>query len=134
MRKVVITGIGLITPIGLSTEESWKKCVSGSSGIGPVTRFPVDQYPTRIAGEIKGFDVSKYFEPKEARRFDLFNHYAVGAALDALRDSKLEITLANAERVGVIIGSGIGGVITISETAISVSTNGPRYITPFFIP
>ena len=134
MRKVVVTGIGLITPIGLSTEESWKRCVAGSSGIGPVTRFPADQYPTRIAGEIKGFDVTKYFEPKEARRFDLFNHYAVGAALDALHDSNFEITPANAERVGIIIGSGIGGVISISDTAINVSKNGPRYVTPFFIP
>jgi len=134
MRKVVVTGIGLITPIGLSTEESWKRCVAGTSGIGPVTRFPADQYPTRIAGEIKGFDVTKYFEPKEARRFDLFNHYAVGAALDALQDSNFEITPANAERVGIIIGSGIGGVISISDTAINVSKNGPRYVTPFFIP
>jgi 3-oxoacyl-[acyl-carrier-protein] synthase II len=134
MRKVVVTGIGLITPIGLSTEESWKRCVAGTSGIGPVTRFPVDQYPTRIAGEIKGFDVTKYFELKEARRFDLFNHYAVGAALDALHDSNFKITPANAERVGIIIGSGIGGVISISETAINVSKNGPRYVTPFFIP
>jgi 3-oxoacyl-[acyl-carrier-protein] synthase II len=134
MRRVVVTGIGLITPIGLSTEESWKRCVAGTSGIGPVTRFPVDQYPTRIAGEIKGFDVTKYFELKEARRFDLFNHYAVGAALDALHDSNFEITPANAERVGIIIGSGIGGVISISETAINVSKNGPRYVTPFFIP
>jgi len=124
MRKVVVTGIGLITPIGLSTEESWKRCVAGTSGIGPVTRFPADQYPTRIAGEIKGFDVTKYFEPKEARRFDLFNHYAVGAALDALQDSNFEITPANAERVGIIIGSGIGGVISISDTAINVSKNG----------
>jgi len=134
MRKVVVTGIGLITPIGLSTEESWRQCIAGKSGIGPVTRFPVEQYPTRIAGEIKGFDVTKYFEPKEARRFDLFNHYAVAAALDALKDSGIEITPANAERVGIVIGSGIGGVVSISETAINVSKNGPRYVTPFFIP
>ncbi len=134
MRKVVVTGIGLITPIGLSTEESWKCCIAGKSGIAPVTRFPAEQYPTRIAGEIKGFDVTKYIEPKEARRFDLFNHYAVGAALDALKDSNFEITPANAERVGIIIGSGIGGVVSISETAINVAKNGPRYVTPFFIP
>jgi len=134
MRNVVVTGIGLITPIGLSTEESWRRCVGGESGIGPVTRFSAEKYPTRIAGEVKGFDVTKYFEPKEARRFDLFNHYAVGAALDALKDSHLEISPANAERVGVIIGSGIGGLISISETAISVSKDGPRYVTPFFIP
>jgi len=134
MRTVVVTGIGLITPIGLSTEESWKNCVAGRSGIGPVTRFAAEKYPTRIAGEVKGFEVGKYFEPKEARRFDLFNHYAVGAALDALKDSGLEITPQTAERVGVVIGSGIGGVVSISETAISVSRDGPRYVTPFFIP
>jgi 3-oxoacyl-[acyl-carrier-protein] synthase II len=134
MRNVVVTGIGLITPIGLSTEESWRRCIAGESGIGLVTRFSVEKYPTRIAGEVKGFDVTKYFEPKEARRFDLFNHYAVGAALDALKDSHLEISPANAERVGVIIGSGIGGLISISETAISVAKDGPRYVTPFFIP
>jgi 3-oxoacyl-[acyl-carrier-protein] synthase II len=134
MRKVVVTGIGLITPIGLSTEESWKNCVAGVSGIGPVTRFSAEKYPTRIAGEIKGFDVTKYFEPKEARRFDLFTHYAVGAALDALKDSNFEIAPANAERVGIIIGSGIGGLVSISDTAIDVAKNGPRHVTPFFIP
>ena len=134
MRNVVVTGIGLITPIGLSTEESWRNCIAGKSGIGPVTRFPSENFPTRIAGEIKGFDVNKYFEPKEARRFDLFNHYAVGAALDALKDSELEIAPENAERVGIIIGSGIGGVVSISETAISVAKDGPRHVTPFFIP
>lgn len=134
MRNVVVTGIGLITPIGLSTEESWKRCLAGESGIGPVTRFPAEKYPTRIAGEIKGFDATKYFEPKEMRRFDLFNHYAIGAALDALKDSGLEITSKNTERIGVVIGSGIGGLITISETALSVAKDGPRYVTPFFIP
>jgi 3-oxoacyl-[acyl-carrier-protein] synthase II len=126
--------MGLITPIGLSTEESWRRCRAGESGIGPVTRFSAEKYPTRIAGEIKGFDAMKYFEPKEARRFDLFNHYAVGAALDALKDSRLEITASNAEKVGIVIGSGIGGLISISETAISVAKDGPRYVTPFFIP
>lgn len=134
MRNVVVTGIGLITPIGLSTEESWRRCLAGESGIGAVTRFPVEKYPTRIAGEVKGFDASKYFEPKEARRFDLFNHYAVGAALDAIKDSHLEISPTNSERVGIIIGSGIGGLISISETAISIAKDGPRYVTPFFIP
>lgn len=134
MRNVVVTGIGLITPIGLSTEESWRRCIAGESGIGPVTRFPAEKYPTRIAGEIKGFDATKYFEPKEARRFDIFVHYAVGAALDAIKDSRLEISSNNAERVGIIIGSGTGGLITISETAISVAKEGPRHITPFFIP
>ncbi|HTR82446.1 MAG TPA: beta-ketoacyl-ACP synthase II [Bacteroidota bacterium] len=134
MRSVVVTGIGLITPIGLSTEESWGNCLAGRSGIGPVTRFSAEQYPTRIAGEIKGFDTAKYFEPKEARRLDIFNHYAVGAGLDALKDSNLVITPQNAERVGIIIGSGIGGVISISETAINVAKEGPRHVTPFFIP
>ncbi len=134
MRNVVVTGIGLITPIGLSTEESWRRCLAGESGIGPVTRFSTEKYPTRIAGEVKGFDVTKYFEPKEARRFDLFIHYAVGAALDALKDSGFKISPANAERVGVIIGSGIGGLVSIGETAVSVSKDGPRYVTPFFIP
>ena len=134
MRKVVVTGIGLITPIGLSAEESWRRCIAGESGIGPVTRFPAEIYPTRIAGEVKGFDATKYFEPKEARRFDLFIHFAVGAALDALKDSRFEITPSNAERVGIIIGSGIGGLISIGNTAVSVANDGPRHVTPFFIP
>jgi 3-oxoacyl-[acyl-carrier-protein] synthase II len=134
MRNVVVTGIGLITPIGLSAIETWQGCIAGKSGIGPVTRFPADQYPTRIAGEIKGFETLKYFEPKEVRRFDIFIHYAVAAALDALKDSRFEITQHNAERVGIIIGSGIGGIVSISETAVKVANDGPRYVTPFFIP
>ncbi|MDE3058057.1 MAG: beta-ketoacyl-ACP synthase II [Bacteroidota bacterium] len=134
MRNVVVTGIGLITPLGLSTEESWKACIAGKSGIGPVTRFSAEQYPTRIAGEVKGFDAKKYFEPKEMRRFDLFNHYATGAALDALKDARLDVTPENSERVGIIIGSGIGGLISITDTTLMLAKDGPRYVTPFFIP
>jgi 3-oxoacyl-[acyl-carrier-protein] synthase II len=134
MRSVVITGIGLVTPLGLSTEESWKKCIAGISGIGPITRFNSEKYPTQIAGEVKGFDPLRYFGPKDVKRFDLSIQYAVAASLDALKDASFEITPDRADAVGIIIGSGIGGISTISETVLGLALNGPRIVTPFFIP
>ena len=134
MRRVVVTGIGLITPLGLSTGESWKKCIAGTSGIGPITRFNPEKYPTQIAGEVKGFDPLKYFGPKDVKRYDLSIQYAVAASLDALKDASFEITPERADLVGIIIGSGIGGISTISETVLALAHDGPRMVTPFFIP
>ncbi|MCX6135927.1 MAG: beta-ketoacyl-ACP synthase II [Ignavibacteriales bacterium] len=134
MRHVVVTGIGLVTPLGLSTEESWNKCIAGNSGIGPITRFNPEKYPTQIAGEVKGFDPLKYFGPKDIKRYDLSIQYAVAASLDALKDASFEITPERADLVGIIIGSGIGGISTISDTVLALAHDGPRGVTPFFIP
>ncbi|MEW5797841.1 MAG: beta-ketoacyl-ACP synthase II [Bacteroidota bacterium] len=134
MGNVVVTGMGLISPLGLSVEESWKNAIEGKSGIGHITRYPKEKYVTQIAGEVKGFDAKKYFEPKEVNRWDLCIQYGIGAGLDAIADADLKITPENAERVGIIIGSGIGGLIGISETTLKLHENGQRYVTPFFIP
>lgn len=134
MRNVVVTGMGLISPLGLNVEESWKNAVAGKSGIRLVDRFPREKFPTQIAGEIKNFDAKKYFEPKEVSRWDLSIQYGIGAALDALADANLQITPETAERVGIIIGSGIGGLYGISNTTLNLDKNGPRAVTPFFIP
>jgi 3-oxoacyl-[acyl-carrier-protein] synthase II len=134
MGNVVITGMGLISPLGLSVEESWKNAIESKSGIGHITRFPKEKYPTQIAGEVKGFDPKKYFEPKEVNRWDLCIQYGIGAALDAIADAQLQITPENAERVGIIIGSGIGGLSGISDTTLKLNQNGLKHVSPFFIP
>jgi 3-oxoacyl-[acyl-carrier-protein] synthase II len=134
MKNVVVTGIGLISPLGLTIEESWTNALAGKSGVACVTRFDAEKYTTKIAAEVKGFDVKKYFDAKEANRYDRSIQFGVGAALDALADSGLVITAENAERVGIIIGSGIGGITGISDTTLNLFQNGPRAVTPFFIP
>jgi len=134
MENVVVTGMGLISPLGLTVEESWQNAIAGKSGIGYITRFQKEKYPTQIAGEVKGFDPKKYFEPKEVNRWDLCIQYGIASALDAIADAQLQITPENAERVGVIIGSGIGGLTGISETTVKLYQNGLRHVSPFFIP
>jgi 3-oxoacyl-[acyl-carrier-protein] synthase II len=134
MRRVVITGIGLVTPLGLTTAESWKQCLAGASGIGRITRFPVENYSTQIAGEVKGFVPQNFFAPKEVKRYDPVVQFAVAAFTEALADARLEITPERAESIGVIIGSGIGGLSTINGTAIALAKDGPRVVSPFFIP
>jgi 3-oxoacyl-[acyl-carrier-protein] synthase II len=134
MRNVVVTGMGLISPLGLSVEESWQNAIAGKSGIGYVTRFPKETFNTHIAGEVKNFDLKKYFEVKESSRYDLCIQHGVGAGLDAFADSNLQITPDNDERVGIIMGAGVGGLIGISETAIKLAKDGPRAVSPFFIP
>ncbi|MBW7887886.1 MAG: beta-ketoacyl-ACP synthase II [Bacteroidetes bacterium] len=134
MNNVVVTGMGLISPLGLSVQESWNHAVAGTSGIGPVNRFQREKFPTQMAGEVKNFDAKKYFEPKEINRWDLCIQYGIGAALDALADADLQITPEIAERVGIVIGSGIGGLFGISNTTLNLEKNGPRAVTPFFIP
>lgn len=134
MNNVVVTGMGLISPLGLSVQESWMHAVAGTSGIGPVNRFQREKFPTQMAGEVKNFDAKKYFEPKEINRWDLCIQYGIGAALDALADADLQITPEIAERVGIVIGSGIGGLFGISNTTLNLEKNGPRAVTPFFIP
>lgn len=133
-RRVVVTGIGLLSPVGLDTRSNWDALVNGRSGIGPITKFDASDYACRIAGEVKGFDPTTVLEKKEVKKFDTFIHYAVAAAKEAMADSGVVVTEENAERVGVCIGSGIGGLPLIEETHKTLLEKGPRRISPFFIP
>ena len=133
-RRVVVTGLGAISPVGNSVQETWDGILAGRSGIGPITRFDAATFKSRIAGEVKGFDVGAYLPPKEARRMDVFIHYGMAAGIQAIRDSGLEITDENAVRIGVNIGSGIGGLPMIEDTHNDFLGGGPRKISPFFIP
>lgn len=133
-NRVVVTGLGVISPVGNSVKESWDNIVAGKSGIGPITRFDAANFKSRIAGEVKGFDVTAYLPPKEARRMDVFIHYGMAAGVQAIRDSGLTITPENATRIGVNIGSGIGGLPMIEDTHNDFLSGGSRKISPFFIP
>lgn len=134
-RRVVITGLGLISPVGNTVAEAWSNLLAGRSGITRISRFDPANFPVQIAGEVKDFDVAKYLSPKEARRMDVFIHYGLAAGIDAIKDSGLEITDANRDRIGVNIGSGIGGLPMIEDTHKTyVEIGGPRKISPFFIP
>ena len=133
-RRVVVTGIGLITPLGIGTEQTWNGLVNGQSGVGPITRFDASDQVSRIAAEVKGFNPDDWFEKKQAKNLDAFVQYAVAAADLAWKDSGLSITEENADRVGVITGCGMGGLPTIEEYHGILLNRGPRKITPFFIP
>jgi 3-oxoacyl-[acyl-carrier-protein] synthase II len=133
-RRVVVTGLGALTPLGNSVNESWENAIAGKSGIGPITKFDSSAYKTRIAGEIKNFDPLQYVSKQEVRRYDAFILYALAAAEMAMADAKLAITSEFAERAGVIIGSAIGGLATLEEEFKSLLENGPRKISPFAVP
>ena len=133
-RRVVITGLGIVCPIGNTVAEAWSSALAAKSGIGRITHFDPGLLSSRIAGEVKNFDVAAYLSPKEARRMDRFIHLGIAAGVQALKDSSLEVTEANAARIGVNIGSGIGGLPMIEETHNDVLKGGPRKISPFFIP
>ena len=133
-RRVVVTGLGIVSPVGNTVQQAWNSILAGKSGIGRVTRFDPSRIASRIAGEVKDFDVSQYLSPKEARRMDTFIHYGIAAGLQAWRDSGMQITPENAEQVGVNFGSGIGGLPLIEAMHEELRTNGPRRISPFFIP
>lgn len=133
-RRVVITGLGIISPVGNDIPTAWDNIVNGRSGIGRITRFDPSALNAQIAGEVKGFDVTQYMSAKEAKTMDTFIHYGVAAGVQAWRDSGLEITEQNAERIGVVIGSGIGGLPRIEETQVEYLERGPRRISPFFVP
>ena len=133
-RRVVVTGLGIISPVGIGVAEAWENVLAGRSGITRITRFDASPFASQIAGEVKGFDVTKYLPVKEARRFDLFVHYGTAAAIEAIGDAGIEATEHNAERIGVNIGSGIGGLPMIEETHKTLIDSGPRRISPFFIP
>ena len=133
-RRVVVTGLGIVCPVGNSVGEAWPAILAGKSGIGRITHFDASPLSSQIAGEVKNFDVSAYLTPKEARRMDRFIHLGMAAGVQAIKDSGLEITEKNAERIGVNIGSGIGGLPMIEETHNEVLKASPRKISPFFIP
>ncbi len=133
-RRVVITGLGIVCPIGNTVAEAWSSVLAAKSGIGRITHFDAGLLSSRIAGEVRNFDVAAYLSPKEARRMDRFIHLGIAAGVQALKDSGLEVTEANATRIGVNIGSGIGGLPMIEATHNDVLKGGPRKISPFFIP
>ena len=133
-RRVVITGLGLISPVGNDVETGWSNLVAGRSGIGEITRFDTATFPTRIAGEVKGFDAAQWMPAKEVRHFDTFIHYGVAASVQAFRDSGIEVTEDNAERIGVFVGSGIGGLPLIEDTHSEFMGRGIRRVSPFFVP
>lgn len=133
-RRVVVTGLGAITPLGLTVEEFWSSVKASKNGIGPITHFDASQHATKIAAQVKDFNPTKYMEPKTARQMDKFVQFATAAALDAMKDCGLEITEENGPRVGVLIGSGIGGVETWEIQTQNILTHGPRRVSPFFVP
>jgi 3-oxoacyl-[acyl-carrier-protein] synthase II len=133
-RRVVVTGLGIVSPVGNSTPVAWENILAGNSGIGPISNFDVSDFPVRFGGEIRDFDVSGYIPKKDARRMGTFIHYGIAAACQAIEDSGIEITAANASRVGVAIGSGIGGLHGIELAYQSYIDGGPRKISPFFVP
>jgi len=134
-RRVVITGLGLISPVGNSVEEGWQNIIAGVSGIAPVTRFDTSTFPVQFAGEVKNFDITQYISAKDARRMDKFIHYGLAAGIQAVRDAGLDKEgAADPERVGVAIGSGIGGLPLIEETKDEYNTAGVRKVSPFFVP
>lgn len=133
-RKVVVTGIGMISPLGTGTEKTWKGLLDGRSGIRKITQFDSTGFPCRIAGEVQDFEVDRFIEIKEQKKMDRFIHLGIAASIMAMDDSKLEITKDNAERVGVIVGSGMGGLSSIERYHSVILEKGPKKVTPFFIP
>ena len=133
-RRVVVTGMGLVIPTGIGVETAWRHICEGKSGIGPLTRFDASRYETKIAGEVKGFDPALTIEKKEIKRMDLFVQYALAATKEALEDAQLTITPENCEQVGVIVGTGLGGLPTFEKNHIALLEKGPGRVSPFFIP
>ncbi|MBA1149203.1 beta-ketoacyl-ACP synthase II [Ectothiorhodospiraceae bacterium WFHF3C12] len=133
-RRVVVTGLGIISPVGNTISEAWGNIINGRSGIGPIERFDTSDFSVRFGGEIRGFDVSPYVSPKDAKKMDPFIHYGIAASTQAIEDAGLEVTEENAERIGCAVGSGIGGIHSIEKVHKAYLDGGPRKITPFFIP
>ncbi len=133
-RRVVLTGLGIVSPLGIGVKENWEAICAGRSGIGPVTAFDATGFPSRIAGEVKGFDVTRFLPEKEARRMDRFIQLGMAAGIEAIGDSGVEVTEENAPRIGVHLGSGIGGISTIEATTKVYLEKGLRRVSPFYIP
>jgi 3-oxoacyl-[acyl-carrier-protein] synthase II len=134
-RRVVVTGLGKVSPLGNTVADSWRGALAGRSGIGPITRFDVSGFPCRIAGSVRDFDASQYMQAKEARRMDLFMQFGIAAGVQAIADAGLEVTDANRARIGLVFGAGIGGLATIEDNyAKYLETKTPKKISPFYIP
>lgn len=133
-RRVVVTGLGCVSPIGNTVVDAWKALIEGKSGIATITKFDATPFSTRFAGEVKGFNIEDYIPGKEARHMDAFIHYGMAAGIQAMQDSGLTVTEENANRIGVIVGSGIGGLPMIEQTHAELTNRGPRRISPFFVP
>ena len=133
-RRVVVTGLGLITPVGIGVKESWKNILNGVSGITNISKFDASNFKSQVAGEVKSFDPDIHLNPKDSRRMDTFIQFGLVAGIEAIKDSGLEVTEENAERIGVSIGSGIGGINLIETTSDNFDQGGPRKVSPFFVP
>jgi len=133
-NRVVVTGMGAVTPLGLDVSSSWEGICAGRSGAATITQFDASAFTTRFSASVKDFSVEGYLETRDARRMDPFIQYGMVAGIQAFRDSGLEVTEANSHRVGCAIGSGIGGVGSIEETALLIEQKGPKRISPFFVP
>jgi 3-oxoacyl-[acyl-carrier-protein] synthase II len=133
-RRVVVTGLGLITPVGIGVAESWANIINGQSGIGKITKFDCSAFPSQVAGEVKNFDPLAYIPPKDARRMDTFIQFGIAAGIEAFKDSGIEVNDSNSERIGVSVGSGIGGINLIESTGEVFDEGGVRKVSPFFIP
>ena len=133
-RRVVVTGLGLLTPVGNNVKDSWKNIVNGVSGIAPITHFDTTDFSVRFGGSIRNFDIEEYISRKDAKKMDPFIHYGMAAGIQAIEDSGIEITDAIAHRVGVAIGSGIGGLPGIEKGTHTITAGGPRRISPFYVP
>ena len=133
-RRVVVTGLGLVTPLGNDVSTTWEAILAGKSGIRPITHFDISEFSVRFGGTIVDFDITEYISQKDARKMDPFIHYGMAAGIQAIRDSGLETTDENAERIGVAIGAGIGGIYTIENNYDAFLKKGPRKISPFFVP
>jgi 3-oxoacyl-[acyl-carrier-protein] synthase II len=133
-RRVVVTGLGIVSPLGNDLASSWDGIVNGRSGIGPITHFDASSFTTRIAGEVRNFDITQWVSPKDAKKMEEFIHYGVAASMMAMRDAGLTVDESNAERIGALIGSGIGGLLGIEEQTVKYHEGGPRKVSPFYVP
>jgi len=131
-KRVVVTGLGLLTPVGNNVEDTWKNILAGTSGAAEISHFDASSFSTRFSSSVKNFELEPYLNPKEARKMDLFIQYGMVAAIQAVEDAKLEVTEENAPRIGCAIGSGIGGLPMIEATHNTLNNSGPRRISPFF--
>ncbi|MBW1853859.1 MAG: beta-ketoacyl-[acyl-carrier-protein] synthase II, partial [Deltaproteobacteria bacterium] len=133
-KRIVITGMGVVSPLGIGLEKNWEAVCQGKSGIGPLTRFDASEFTAQIAGEVKGFNPEDFIDKKEVKKMDIFIQYAIAAGTQAIQDAQLKIDESNADRVGVLVGAGIGGLSTIEKYHTILLEKGPKKISPFFIP
>lgn len=133
-RRVVVTGLGMVSPLGLTVEETWNNLLAGQSGVAPIESFDASQFNTRFSASVKGFDAAEFMSPKDARKFDPFIQFGIAASVQALNDSGLEINEQNADRIGVCVGSGIGGLSATEENILKLHNQGPRRVSPFYVP